>query len=279
VKVTGKSSVTGKAYDEAILSVSDQFRRLKGCSRIDSIDHWVGIQSISTDEVWTLSGCGGSQAFDLMFIPLGNTGEKNFMSTLRSRPKPTLPSSTESGDVYTTIDTSTSRQAIQALGGTEPTMRQATIRAVRERPERYAPPVFYAMAHALHATGESRDALFWLHAGRLRALYDSLRSADQLRARKATSALEFSVTSDLAETLKTSKAQLQVIVEDVLSWDAKTPYEYDHRWITLHSSSVGSMTLAKKQAQALSAPESDWPQLRERARATMRDAAAKTLSN
>lgn len=55
---------------------------------------------------------------------------------------------------------------------------KATIDAVRANPQKYAPPAFYVLSHALFAQNQCDDAAFWFYAGQLRARYDATRCAD-----------------------------------------------------------------------------------------------------
>lgn len=90
---------------------------------------------------------------------------------------------------YTAIDNKLALDAIKSLSSSaQPEEQQATIDAVRNAPQKYAPPVFYVMSQALFAQGHCDDAAFWFYAGQLRARYDATRCADAT-ASAAVSAL------------------------------------------------------------------------------------------
>jgi hypothetical protein len=147
--------------------------------------------------------------------------------------------------------------------------RDAAVDAVRASPGRYPPPVLYALGHTLFQRGERDEAIFWYHAGQLRARFDVERCADptvgdvldQLRRQYGEPINEYAFVD----------AELGVLrgaVQRVVAWDRATPRDYDHRWVNLH----GVRAFAQPGPPVpLSRPRVQWPALAERVRADYLD--------
>lgn len=163
------------------------------------------------------------------------------------------------------IDVTPMRTALAELHSPRRTRRDAAVDAVRTSPQGFPPPVLYALAHALFTRGERDAALFWYHAGQLRARFDVERCADP-------------TVVDVVERLRGQygapingyafvEAELSVLraaVRRAVDWDRATPYAYDHRWVNLH----GVRAFAGPgPAAALSRPRAQWPDIAERVRA------------
>jgi hypothetical protein len=163
------------------------------------------------------------------------------------------------------IDVSPLRTALAELHSPRRSRRDAAIDDVRASPRSYPPPVLYALAHALFARGEPDEALFWYHAGQLRAWFDVERCADP-------------TVADVVERLRRQyggpingyafvDAELDVLrtaVRRAVEWDRATAHDYDHRWVNLH----GVRAFAGPgPGVALSRPRAQWPGIAERVRA------------
>ena len=162
------------------------------------------------------------------------------------------------------IDVTPLRTALAELHSPWRTRRDAAVDDVRAFPQCYPPPILYAMAHALSARGERDEALFWYHAGQLRARFDVERCADP-------------TVVDVVERLRHQygepinsyafvDAELSVLraaVRRAVDWDRATAHDYDHRWVNLH----GVLAFAGPGAGvALSRPRAQWSGIAERVR-------------
>lgn len=168
------------------------------------------------------------------------------------------------------IDVTTLRAGLAALHCTNRRRRDAAIAAIRGAPERYPPPALYALAHTLFGRGERDEAVFWYHAGQLRARFDVERCADPtvldvltlLRRQYGGPINRYTFT--VAEL-----AVLRSAVHRAIDWDEATPYRYDQRWVNLHgvrTFPAGTLPECGPPA-ALSRPRSGWSAIAERVRA------------
>ena len=163
------------------------------------------------------------------------------------------------------IDVKALRTGLAALHGANRGRRDAAIAAIRSGPQRFAPPALYALAHTLFGRDERDEAVFWYHAGQLRARFDVERSADPtvadvltlLRRQYGGPINRYSFT--VAEL-----AALRDAVHRAVEWDATTPFRYDHRWVNLHGlrafRDLGPSV-------AFSRPRSEWGAIAEQVRA------------
>jgi transposase len=173
------------------------------------------------------------------------------------------------------IDVKALRTGLAALHGTNRGRRDAAITAIRTAPHRFPPPALYALAHTLFGRDERDEAVFWYHAGQLRARFDVERSADPtvadvltlLRRQYGGPINRYSFT--VAEL-----AALREAVHRAVEWDATTPYRYDHRWVNLHGlrafRDLGPPV-------AFSRPRSEWSAIAERVRADYLDGMSAVL--
>jgi hypothetical protein len=166
---------------------------------------------------------------------------------------------------YANIDTRAAREAIEALSSGAPERKARTIAEVTAAPEKYAPPVFYALSRALFEQDKKDEAAFWYYAGQLRARFDAYRCAD-VSARQAVSLLNREYGGPINKHAMQDLAKLEALVERVVAWDRRTPHRYDHRWINLHG--MGAILSAKEGAKPapLSLPEQDWPAIADKTR-------------
>jgi hypothetical protein len=162
---------------------------------------------------------------------------------------------------HAAIDVSEQNEAIAALHGAEEAERARTVAAVRGAPERFAPPVLCALAAVLFVQGEPDEAVFWYHAGRLRARFDANRCADHTAA-SAVAVLGQRYGLPINRYAFAHPHRLRALVERVVAWDRATAHAYDPRWINLH----GMGAFAGVSAGRLSLPEAEWPGIAERTR-------------
>src|SRR4029079_13361005 len=81
--------------------------------------------------------------------------------------------------IYATINMSGTESAIRQLGQLVPYERRAAIGAAEPNAPRLSPPVLYALANAISLDdAQMRNAVFWYHVARIRAVYDGLRCKD-----------------------------------------------------------------------------------------------------
>jgi hypothetical protein len=163
------------------------------------------------------------------------------------------------------IDVSALRVAMAALLCTHRRRRDAAVAAIRTAPERYPPLALYALAHTLFGGGDRDEAVFWYHAGQLRARFDVERCADPtvvdvlalLRRQYGGPINHYTFT--VAEL-----AVLRCAVHRAIDWDEATPYRYDQRWVNLH----GLRTVPGGAAgdRPLSRPRSQWSAIADRVR-------------
>ncbi|WP_158000173.1 DUF6683 family protein, partial [Melaminivora alkalimesophila] len=157
------------------------------------------------------------------------------------------------------------RSALQALGSPDAATRQRAIAQVQEAPQRYAPPVLYALSHVLMQQGRNDQAMFWFYAGQLRGRYDANRCAD-VSARQAIAVLNQRYGGPINQYAFRHLPQLEKTVQEVLAWDRRTPHDYDHRWINLHGMGAFGASGGGEGPAALSLPEAQWPAIAEQTR-------------
>ena len=131
------------------------------------------------------------------------------------------------------------------------------LESIKARPGEFAPPVFFLAAQHLQMSGNSDDAYFWFCFGRLRARYDAARCADE-SARSGVDVLVQKTPATIrSHIVRIPVEALVPFGRRIVELDSATPYNYDHRWISLHG--VGALTDG---TQNLCVPEAQWPELR-----------------
>lgn len=171
--------------------------------------------------------------------------------------------------VYAEIDVELMNETMAVLiDGPQPEREKAIERIVANS-EKYAPPVFYALSYVLYYDGQWDDAVFWFHAGQLRARFDANRSTDDTAA-EALSVLDQYFGPMMYEYAMKDIPKLEQLVLKVIDWDRSTPYEYDHRWINLFGMETLMAALEVDDAQeivpVLSVPEEQWEAIAEQTR-------------
>jgi hypothetical protein len=166
--------------------------------------------------------------------------------------------------IYATINMTGTESAIRRLGQLIPYERRTAINEAFAVAPRLSPPVLYALANAVSLDDvRMRDAVFWYHVARIRAVYDGLRCKDPT-ARNAVNVLGRGLNPDISRYQRQNREDTLYIAEVALKWDQENPREYDHRWINLYGK-VARVS-AGTDPNELSVPESEWPALLQRAR-------------
>ena len=167
---------------------------------------------------------------------------------------------------YATIDTSGINRAILILAKGSDDEKDALVEKITKLPGDYAPPVFMFMARRLYDKGDAGGAYFWFSFGRLRGRYDAARCAD-LSARQEIDVMIMNLNRDHPELrkypLKMKPDDIVPFARRVLKLDRETPRHYDYRWINLNGMNaiIGGLSGGNSGHEALSVPESEWPDL------------------
>ena len=167
---------------------------------------------------------------------------------------------------YAEIDTRLANETLQTLAKGTARDTVKAIADIQAHPEKYAPPVFYALSNVLFAGEKKDDALFWFYAGQLRARFDANRCADAT-ARQAVNVLNQNYGTLINPYAFQDIPKLEKLIPKIVAWDREIPHSYDHRWINLHGmnammSALGTVTTPT----ALSLPKEQWDAIAEKTR-------------
>jgi hypothetical protein len=174
------------------------------------------------------------------------------------------------GGEYATIDTKADIAIIQQLRTGVPTENADLAAQVARASDHYSPPVLFALAEWYYKQGEIDDALFWLNAAGLRGRFDAKVCTDT-SAQSAIAELSQMVPPDLFREQWKDPARIKRIVDRVIDWDAKTPADYDHRWISLHGLKKVNSGLGMSVAPGpLTLPQAQWHDIGEKNRQSYR---------
>ena len=179
----------------------------------------------------------------------------------RQQPEEQKPFDKPQG-IYATINMSGTESAIRQLGQLVPYERRTAISAAEPNAPRLSPPVLYALANAISLDdAQMRNAVFWYHVARIRAVYDGLRCKD-LSARNAVNILGKGISPDISRYQRQNRQDTLQIAEAAVKWDQQNPRTYDHRWINLYGK-VARVSAGTDPAE-LTLPESEWPAILQR---------------
>lgn len=172
---------------------------------------------------------------------------------------------------YARIDIRQTQEMLQILTQGSAVQQQEALERVRAAPERFQPPVLYAMSQVLFKAKLYHEAAFWFYAGQLRARFDANRCTDPT-AGQAVDALNQAYGAPITRYLFQNLDHALDLIENVVAWDRKTPYDYDPHWINLHGMQVVQGARDPQSAEArslasLSQPPSEWAAIAERTRA------------
>lgn len=140
---------------------------------------------------------------------------------------------------------------VQALLDSVGHESDALLARIEKSPGDYPPPVLFAMSNLLYLQGRTDDALFWFNAARLRANFDTLRSADPGARWEVAEQMKM-IPLALRRAQFDDLPKLRKIVAAVLKWDEDTPAAYDFHWISRDAAGV---------------PPGQWPALAAKTRA------------
>jgi hypothetical protein len=164
--------------------------------------------------------------------------------------------------IYATINMSGTESAIRQLGQLVPYERRTAISAAEPNAPRLSPPVLYALANAISLDdAQMRNAVFWYHVARLRAVYDGLRCKDPT-ARNAVNILGKGISPDISRYQRQNRQDTLQIAEAAVKWDQHNTRNYDHRWINLYGK-VARVSAGTDPTE-LTVPESEWPAILQR---------------
>jgi hypothetical protein len=174
------------------------------------------------------------------------------------------------GGEYATIDTKADIAIIEQLR-TGVTTENADLAAqVTRASGHHSPPVLFALAEWYYKQGQIDDAIFWLNAAGLRGLFDAKICTDT-SAKSAIAELSQRMPPDLFRQQWKDPARIKRIVDRVVDWDAKTPADYDHRWISLHGLKAVNSGLGMNIAPGpLTLPQAQWHDIGEKNRQNYR---------
>jgi len=161
--------------------------------------------------------------------------------------------------IYATINMSGTESAIRQLGQLVPYERRTAIAAAEPNAPRLAPPVLYALANAISLDdAQIRNAVFWYHVARIRAVFDSLRCRDA-SARNAVNILGKGINPDISRYQRQNRQDTLEIAQAAVEWDRQNVYNYDYRWVNLYGK-VARYSAGTDPSE-LTVPESEWPAL------------------
>jgi hypothetical protein len=168
---------------------------------------------------------------------------------------------------YAKIDVGLANRTVATLLRGKVAERNAAVEAVQKSPEKYAPPVLFALSNVLFDRGLKDDGAFWFYAGQLRARYDANRCSD-VSARAAVGVLTEKFGPPINEYMFQDFARLEALILRVVEWDRKTSHGYDHRWINLHGMAaiVESLDESEGKPKPMSLPRDQWDAIAEKTR-------------
>ena len=172
----------------------------------------------------------------------------------------------QAGGIYQEIDTKPSLILIRVLNGPPSAEQQRDIAEIKRHPGDYVPPVLLSLATAKFNNGAVEDAIFWLHAGWLRASLDT-KSCTNPSVGDTTRVLLMQMPLALRKAALSNPVLNAKTAHDVSAWDAKTPMRYDHRWIAFHGIQANMSALGAGDAPTtLTVPRSQWNAIAEKNR-------------
>lgn len=173
---------------------------------------------------------------------------------------------------FAKIDIAPVHKAMDTLKKGTEAEKAKLIADIKASPQNYAPPVFYLLSAVLFEKGEKDDAAFWFYAGQLRGRFDANICAD-VSARQAISVLNMNFGTPINQYTLKDIPKLEKLVDKVVAWDEKTPYNYDHRWINLHGmgAMISGLDPKDQKRQELSLPKEQWEKIAVDTRKTYSD--------
>lgn len=159
---------------------------------------------------------------------------------------------------YASIDMKPTAAIMHKLNSSVAHENDDLIKEITQNSGNYMPTILFSVAALFYRQGAIDDAIFWLNAARLRMMFDSAICTD-LSARSAVDDSIRAMPKDLIKKQFDDIQKLRDITERVLKWDETTPYNYDHRYISLHGTKVISIALANAEPSgSLTVPRENW---------------------
>ncbi len=159
--------------------------------------------------------------------------------------------------VYADINLSNDVRVINVLLDTNLSHpRLALIDTIERDPNKYTPPVLYALSNILFVQKRYTEGCFWFYVAQLRARYDVNRCADKTANASAYNPSFGPVINEYAFKHTDS---LKMIMPKVVDFVRNNEELYDQRWINL--SGMGAMTESlggKPTNKELSIARSEW---------------------
>jgi hypothetical protein len=171
---------------------------------------------------------------------------------------------------YATIHTQPTIAIVEKLQDNAP-QKELEIQIIQHSGN-YIPTVLFTLANRLYQKGDIENALFWLHASRLRVKLDAELCTDK-SSQAALFTFDVNTSPGLRKKNRENLLKLKKIIEQVIQWDERTPYNYDRRWISLHGTraidtSLGNVVPLKP----LTVPKDQWDVLAQKNREAYRQA-------
>ncbi len=162
--------------------------------------------------------------------------------------------------VFKEIDVEKQNKAISVLTTGDEEMKSTMRDIFFQNPNKWNPPVVYALSKVLFEQGYKDEAALWFYIGQLRARIDANLCQDAT-ARGAVAILndKFGPTINLYALQDIKK--LETIVKDVVAFVREHEGTYDHRWINLHGMwAINGI----EEGKALSYPKEDWQAIKKK---------------
>lgn len=165
--------------------------------------------------------------------------------------------------VYADINLSNDVRVINVLLDTNLSHpRLALIDTIERDPNKYTPPVLYALSNILFVQKRYTEGCFWFYVAQLRARYDVNRCADKTANASAYNQSFGPVINEYAFKHTDS---LKMIMPKVVDFVRTNEELYDQRWINL--SGMGAMTASlgsKSTNKELSIASDQWPAIKKK---------------
>jgi hypothetical protein len=164
--------------------------------------------------------------------------------------------------VFREIDIARHSRAIELLSGADEKDKQQVIDSILLFPNRYNPPVLYALSRELFQKEKKKEAMYWFYLAQLRARYDANRCADS-SAQQGVMVLNFEYGPVINVYAFENIDLLKTTVERVIEFVRTNDEDYDQRWLNLHgmwavTASLGDST----EVGELSLPREQWKEIK-----------------
>jgi hypothetical protein len=162
--------------------------------------------------------------------------------------------------VYKTINLSEDNRRVSLLAEAPSPQQTKLVDSVLKSPNKYIPPVLFALSNALLLRNENDKGTFWFYAAQLRARYDVNRCSD-----KTATAAAYNQTFGLEINLYAFDHidKLKKIIKEVIEFVKTNDELYDQRWINLSGMDAMNASLNKEDNKKnLSVDKREWPKIK-----------------